>query len=215
MEALSNTEPPTRVLIAEDMTLVSRILASYINVQPDMEVIGEVRDGRKAVEAYDRLAPDVVLMDISMPVMDGICATREILSSDPEANVIILTAYEDGSHTILSTEAGAKSYMQKDCDPGDLMSVIRGMVVGGDGKVGVRDSEKRPGLTSREVEIVEALAGGESSKQIARKLFISERTVRNHASNIYRKLGVCDRTQAVLQAARYGVITLDSVPALR
>lgn len=205
----------TRVLIAEDLKLVSRILASYISAQPDLEVVGEATNGREAIAACERLVPDVILMDISMPGMDGISATHEILSSDPEAKVVILTAHENGSHTALAAEAGARGYLKKDCHPNTLIEVIRRIASGdnllpGSGPVKPR-SAPRPHLTSREIEIVEALAGGKSNKQIASAMFISERTVRNHASNIYRKLNVYDRTQAVLRAARHGFIDLQAV----
>lgn len=226
MEALD--ESKTRVLIAEDMKLVARILASYINFQPDMEVAGEAGDGREAIEAYEDLAPDVVLMDISMPRLDGIRATREILSTNPDAKVVILTAHENGPHAVLAVEAGAKGYMNKDCDPKELMSAIRGISSGEDilptgipeqvasnlraaGSASRSDEKARPHLTNREIEIVKALAGGKSNKQIATTMFISERTVRNHASNIYRKLSVYDRTQAVLRAARHGFIDLHAI----
>lgn len=212
----------TKVLIADDMRLMSRILASYVGFQPDMEVAGEASDGREAVEAYENLAPDVTLMDISMPNLDGICATREILAADPDAKVMILTAHDNGPHTLLAAEAGAKGYVRKDCDPKELMSAIRRISAGenilpeGVPEQVARnlrgpDEKPRPHLTSREIEIVEALAGGKSNKQIANTMFISERTVRNHASNIYRKLRVYDRTQAVLRAARHGFIDLHTI----
>jgi DNA-binding NarL/FixJ family response regulator len=190
-----------------------------------MMVVATAGDGREAVELCQEYEPDVVLMDITMPVMDGIAATRRVRDLLPGAGVLILTVHSDDYNVFRGLKAGAKGYLLKHCTRDELIGAIRSVHAGGTilssdvaGKMlslfeapdnlGSRIS---PPLTERELQIIKALAQGKSNKEVARTLGISERTVRNHASNIYTKLHVFDRTQAVLYAVREGLIDLDNL----
>ena len=210
-----------RVLIAEDQQLMVRMLAAFVGGQPDIEVVGEVPDGRQAVEFCRENAPDLVLMDVSMPEMDGLSATREIREISPSTAVIILTVHEDKTYVLQAIRAGAKGYIHKNCTPDELTDAIRAV---GSGNIsispsivqkmrvrGERNSAPRPPdtearMTQREIEVLGALAEGKSNKQIAQDLYISERTVRNHALNIYKKLRVHNRAQAILHAVQRGIV---------
>ncbi|HSL00220.1 MAG TPA: response regulator transcription factor [Rubrobacteraceae bacterium] len=210
------------VLIVDDQRLFTSALARILSAQPDMEVLAEAHDGEEAVALCRQNVPDVVLMDISMPKMDGISATREIRDLLPDTAVIILTVHADDAHVFLGIKAGARGYILKDCSPEDLTSAIRA-VYAGDTIMAPTIAEKVmatfeetgpdapivPRLTDRELEVIRLLARGESNKEIARSLGISEKTVRNHASNIYKKLHIFDRTQAVIYAVRRGLVDLD------
>lgn len=214
-----------RVAIADDQQLFSGGLVRIIGVQPDIEVVGEAHDGEEAVNLCLETEPDVVLMDISMPVMDGVSATRRIREILPRTRILILTVHTDDGHVFQGIKAGAQGYLLKDCTPDDLTRAIR-TVYAGDTIMaqdiaqkmlttfeGIRDedAEITPHLTERELEVIKALAHGMSNKQIAQSLHISEKTVRNHASNIYKKLHIYDRTQAVIYAVRRGLVNLETL----
>jgi DNA-binding NarL/FixJ family response regulator len=213
-----------QVAIADDQRLFAHGLARIIGVQPDMEVVGEVHTGEEAVSLCLEFEPDVVLMDLSMPVMDGVSATRKIMSHSPRTRVLILTVHADDAHVFQGIKAGAQGYILKDCTPEDLVRAIR-TVYAGDTILaqdvakkmlttfeGIRsDAEITPRLTERELEVVKALARGKSNKEIALSLGISEKTVRNHASNIYKKLHIFDRTQAVIYAIRKGLVDIEEL----
>jgi DNA-binding NarL/FixJ family response regulator len=213
-----------QVAIADDQRLFAHGLARIIGVQPDMEVVGEVHTGEEAVSLCLEFEPDVVLMDLSMPVMDGVSATRKIMSHSPRTRVLILTVHADDAHVFQGIKAGAQGYILKDCTPEDLVRAIR-TVYAGDTILaqdvakkmlttfeGIRsDAEITPRLTERELEVVKALARGKSNKEIALSLGISEKTVRNHASNIYKKLHIFDRTQAVIYAIRKGLVDVEEL----
>jgi NarL family two-component system response regulator LiaR len=217
-----NVEEAIRVVIADDQRLFANGLARIIGVQPDLQVVGEAHTGEEAVSVCLREEPDVVLMDLSMPGMGGIAATRRILCRLPRTRVLILTVHTDDVHVFQGIKAGAQGYILKDCTPEDLTRAIR-TVYSGDTIIsrdlaskmlttfeGIRsDTEFTPSLTERELEVIKALAQGKSNKEIARVLDISEKTVRNHASNIYKKLHIFDRTQAVIYAIREGLVDLD------
>ena len=217
-------EERIRVAIADDQRLFAHGLARIIGVQPDMEVVGEVHTGEEAVSLCLEVEPDVVLMDLSMPVMDGVSATRKIMSHSPRTRVLILTVHADDAHVFQGIKAGAQGYILKDCTPEDLVRAIR-TVYAGDTIMaqdiakkmlttfeGIRsDAEITPRLTERELEVVKALARGKSNKEIALSLGISEKTVRNHASNIYKKLHIFDRTQAVIYAIRKGLVDVEEL----
>ena len=211
-----------RVAIVDDQPLFTDGLARIIGAQPGMEVVGMAHDGESGVQMCRELRPDVILMDISMPVMNGVTATRRIRDILPDAKVLILTVHADDMHVFQGIEAGATGYLLKDCTPEDLSRAIR-TVHAGDTIMAPEIARKMllafeeagsepsaPSLTERELEIITALARGRSNKQIARALNISEKTVRNHISNIYKKLHVYDRTQAVLYAIREGLVDLES-----
>jgi NarL family two-component system response regulator LiaR len=192
---------------------------------PGVEVVGVAYDGEEAIALCRKEEPDVVLMDISMPKMDGISATREIKALLPQTAVVILTGHEEDEHVFEGIKAGAQGYLLKDSEPEDLSRAIH-TVHTGDTIVAPDLAQKmlntfeggRPGgaplappLTERELEVIKALAQGMSDRQIARSLGISEKTVRNHTSNIYRKLHIFDRTQAVIYAVREGVIDVEEL----
>lgn len=214
-----------RVAIADDQQLFSGGLVRIIGIQPDIEVVGEAHTGEEAVKLCLETEPDVVLMDISMPVMDGVSATRKIREVLPRTRILILTVHTDDGHVFQGIKAGAQGYLLKDCTPEDLTRAIR-TVYAGDTIMaqdiaqkmlttfeGIRneDAEITPHLTEREIEVIKSLARGMSNKQIAQSLHISEKTVRNHASNIYKKLHIYDRTQAVIYAVRRGLVDLETL----
>jgi len=213
-----------RVAIADDQRLFVNGLARIIDVQPDMEVVGEAHTGEEAVSLCLEVEPHLVLMDLSMPVMDGVSATRRILSLLPRTRVVILTVHTDDAHVFQGIEAGAQGYILKDCTPEDLTRAIR-TVYSGDTIMsqditmkmlntfeGIRtEAEIAPHLTERELEVIKVLARGKSNKEIAWSLGISEKTVRNHASNIYKKLHIFDRTQAVIYAIRHGLVDVEEL----
>lgn len=206
------------MLVVDDHRLFTSGLARIIEAQPDMEVLAEVHDGLEAVKICREEVPDVVLMDVFMPGMDGIRATAEIRELLPQAAVLILTAHADDEHVFRGIKAGAKGYVLKDCTPEEVARAIRA-VHAGDTIMApsiarrmlgtfeeARGSELAPPLTKRELEVIRSLARGRSNRDIAVELGIAEKTVRNHASNIYRKLHIFDRTQVVLYAIREGLV---------
>ena len=223
----NGTEDTIRVAIVDDQRLFTRGLRGLVEMLPGVEVVGVAYDGEEGVALCREQEPDVVLMDISMPKMDGISATREIKDLLPQTAVIILTGHEEDEHVFEGIKAGAQGYLLKDSDPEDLSRAIRTVYAGntiiapdlaqkmlrtfegGRSRGGSRLAP--PPLTERELEIIKALARGMSDRQIAHSLGISEKTVRNHTSNIYRKLHIFDRTQAVIYAVREGVIDLEDL----
>ncbi|HKH10796.1 MAG TPA: response regulator transcription factor [Rubrobacter sp.] len=218
MELASETGDKICVLVVDDHKLFTSGLARIIGAQPDMEVLAEVHDGAEAVEICREEVPDVILMDVFMPGMDGIRATAEIRELLPHAAVLILTAHADDEQVFRGIRAGARGYVLKDCTPEEVAGAIR-TVHAGDTIMApsiarrmlgafeeARGSELAPPLTRRELEVIRSLARGRSNREIAVELGIAEKTVRNHASNIYRKLHIFDRTQAVLYAIREGLV---------
>jgi len=212
-----------RVAIVDDQRLFTDGLGRIVAAQPEMEVVGAAHDGQSGVELCVRERPDVVLMDISMPVMDGVTATRQLRERLPEARVLILTVHADDVHVFRGIKAGASGYLLKDCTPDDLSRAIR-TVQAGDTimapeiarkmllafeEAGEKEEPEAPKLTDREMQIITSLSRGRANKEIARDLSISEKTVRNHISNIYKKLHVYDRTQAVLYAIREGLVQVE------
>src|SRR5712692_7537959 len=187
-----------RVLIADDQTLFRAGLARLLNEDPRVEVVGQATDGADAAKLAAKQKPDVVLMDLKMPKIDGIEATRQIIEADPGVKVLILTTFETDSQVIQALKAGASGYVLKDSSADAIVSSI----------VAVMSGEKvmASGLANRELEMLKLLANGMANKQIAYRLKISEKTVRNHVSNTYEKLGIYDRSQAVLYAVRKGLV---------
>lgn len=216
-------EDAIRVAIVDDQRLFTKGLARLVDLEPDMEAIGEAHTGEEAVSLCLEKEPDVVLMDISMPVMDGIAATRKIRDLLPSTSTLILTVHADDAHVFEGIKAGARGYLLKDCSQEDLARAIR-TVLAGDTimvqgiakkmlstfeRVGTKGVNLAPPLTARETEVIKALAKGKSNKEIASSLSISGKTVRNHTSNIYKKLHIFDRTQAVIYAVREGIVDLN------
>ena len=215
-----------RVAVVDDQRLFARGLSGLVELLPGVEVVGVAYNGEEAIALCRKEEPDVILMDISMPKMDGISATREIKALLPRAAVIILTGHEEDEHVFEGIKAGAQGYLLKDSEPEDLSRAIHTVYAGDTiiapdlaqkmlttfegGKPG-GSAHLAPPLTERELEVIRALAQGMSDRQIARSLGISEKTVRNHTSNIYRKLHIFDRTQAVIYAVREGVIDVEEL----
>jgi DNA-binding NarL/FixJ family response regulator len=215
------TVRPVRVLVADDQTLFRVGLAGLLSKDDRVEVVGQAGDGMEALHLCEELEPDVVLMDIRMPNLDGIKATELIHAARPATRVLILTSLDADSHVMAALKVGASGYVLKDSSPdalvASILTVMSGERVMG-GVVAERvlamltgettTQEFYDGLTRREVEILKLIAAGAGNKQITQKLSISEKTVRNHISNMYEKLGLSDRTQMVLYAARKGLIQL-------
>ena len=202
-----------RVLIADDHTVVREGLAAIIGRQPDMHVVAEGNNGREAVALWKQHRPDVTLLDLRMPELDGVGAMVEIRTEDVFARVIILTTYDGDDDIYRGMRAGARAYLLKDTRREDLLECIRRVRAGGivgppesaaklAGRVGGED------LTQRETEVLRLLAGGKSNKEIGKGMFISETTVKSHVKSIFAKLGVLSRTEAVAAASRRGLIRL-------
>jgi DNA-binding NarL/FixJ family response regulator len=208
-----------RVLVVDDQTLFRTGLTSLLADDERVEVVGQAVDGAEAIKLATKLKPDVVLMDIKMPNVDGIEATRTIIESLPDVRVLILTTFETDSHVIQALKAGARGYVLKDSTASAIISSIVAVMAGERVMAGAvanrvlemltgstTPKEFYDGLTNREIEILKLLANGMANKQIAYRLKISEKTVRNHVSNTYEKLGIYDRSQAVLYAVRKGLV---------
>jgi len=208
-----------RVLIVDDQTLFRTGLASLLSEDERVEVVAQAVDGAEAVKQAIKLKPDVVLMDIKMPNMDGIEATRQIVEAAPGTRVLILTTFETDSQVIQALKAGASGYVLKDSSAAAIVSSIVAVMSGERVMAGAvanrvldmltgaaTPKEFYDGLTNREIEILKLLANGMANKQIAYRLKISEKTVRNHVSNTYEKLGIYDRSQAVLYAVKKGLV---------
>jgi len=207
-----------RILFVDDHEMVRIGVTSYLSSQPDIEVIGEAENGKQAVQLALELKPDVILMDLVMPVMDGIEATQNIIKEWPEAKIIIVTSYLDDEKVYPALEAGATSYMLKTSKASEIAEAIRATYAGQSvlepevtGKMMSRMRRKtetlpHEQLTSRELEILLLMAEGKSNQEIAEELFIAVRTVKTHVSNILAKLEAHDRTQAVVYAFKHSLI---------
>jgi DNA-binding NarL/FixJ family response regulator len=198
-----------RVLLADDHRLVRAGLAVLLSTATDIEVVAEAADGRQAVEASAELNPDVILMDLSMPVLDGIEATRQIVEQQPSVRVIALTSFADQAKVADMLASGAVGYLLKDCDPNDLLSAVRSAGAGGaplDPRVAIALLPSRQPisaanqLSGREREVLVLASQGLANKQIGRMLGIAERTVKVHLGNVFRRIGVNDRTSAAMWA---------------
>ncbi|MBT2709662.1 response regulator transcription factor [Pseudomonas sp. ISL-84] len=208
-----------RVLIADDHHVVRRGLVFFLKTQPEIEIAGEAKNGREAVELIKTNKPDVVLMDLDMPEMNGIEATREIKKNYPDVKILILTSFSDQDHVIPAIEAGASGYQLKDIEPDGLVEAIM-QIMKGENQLHPKATshllthltnknsiERKPidELTKRELEVLGEIAKGKSNKEIAASLYITEKTVKTHVSNLLSKLELADRTQAALYAVRNGL----------
>jgi NarL family two-component system response regulator LiaR len=215
-----------RLLIADDHPVVRKGLKVLLATEPDMQVVGEAEDGAEAVEMAAALKPDVVLMDLVMPRMDGIEATRRITQAEPPARVLVLTSFAADDKVFPAVKAGALGYLLKDSSPEELVEAIRRVYRGepslepGIARKVLQELSQGSGgkpttdpLTERELEVLRLIAQGLANKEIAAKLFVAEWTVRTHVSNILGKLQLASRTQAALFAIRSGIASLDDVPS--
>ena len=208
-----------RILIVDDHGVVRQGLRMYLALDPELEVVGEAVNGAEALRLAHEQKPDVVLMDLLMPVMDGIAATAAIRRELPDVEVIALTSVLEDSAVYGAMRAGAIGYLLKDTEADELSRAIKAAAAGQvqlSPSVAARLLREVPApplpepLTERETEVLRELASGKSNKEIAAALVIAEKTVRTHVSNILAKLGVASRTQAALHAVRSGLVSLDS-----
>jgi two-component system, NarL family, response regulator LiaR len=210
-----------RTLITDDHKVVRRGLRGFLELDPGLEVVGEASNGEEAVEMAQRLEPDVVLMDLLMPVMDGIEATREIRLRLPEVEVVALTSVLEDASVTGAIKAGAIGYLLKTTEADELCEAIRAAAAGQVRLAPeaasrlmreVRSPPESPeALTKREAEVLKLVARGKANKQVARELFIDEKTVKSHVHSILSKLNVKSRTQAALYAVRVGLVTVDDL----
>lgn len=202
-----------RVLIADDHTTVLAGVSAIVGMQPDMQVVAEAENGRRAVEFWRKLRPDVTLLDLRMPVLDGVGVIEEIRHDQASAKFIILTTYDTDNDIHRAIKAGAKGYLLKDARREDLLDCIR-KVSRGETCIPSALVEKLAAgvrgeiLTNREVEVLALLVRGRSNKEIAAKLFISESTVKGHLRSVFTKLNVLSRTEAIATALRRGLVQL-------
>ncbi len=204
----------TKILIVDDHSLLRLGLIEAIESYGEMEVIADVSNGKEALEAFEKNRPDVIIMDMRMPEANGAEVTQLLVEKDPEARILILSVYEGEEDVWRAVEAGASGYLTKGADTPDLLEAITS-VARGENYFPARIAQKikrrreRHHLTNREIEALQLLVRGLSNKEISSELNISEATVKLHLSNLFEKLGVADRTQAVVAAVQRGILHLD------
>jgi DNA-binding NarL/FixJ family response regulator len=221
-----------KVLLVDDQTLIRQGIRLLLEIEADIQVVGQAANGREALQLVETLHPDVVLMDVRMPEMDGVAATRELSAHHPESKVIILTTFEDDETVFEGLKAGARGYLLKDISSEEMAQAVRRVAAGEalieprltrkvlaefsrlasatdqqtSSKTRVASETLSVPLTEREQEVLQALAHGLSNREIADELVITEGTVKNHVSSLIDKLGVRDRTQAILKGQELGLI---------
>ena len=203
------------LLLVDDQNLIRQGLRALLELEPDLVVVGEAENGAIAIDRVKELQPNVVLMDIRMPVMDGVTATKQICSQFPNVNILVLTTFDDDTYVAAAIKNGAKGYLLKDTPSEEIAAAIRAVALGYThlapgmiDKVMSGQSDKNPAtsppelaeLTPRELEILKLIAVGSNNREIAGQLYISEGTVKNHVTNILTRLNVRDRTQAAILA---------------
>jgi len=217
-----------RILIADDHAVVRQGTRNLLDQEPDMKVVAEASDGEEAVMMAAELMPDVILMDIAMPHMDGIEATRQIKAECPDINILVLSAYDDDQFVFKLLQAGAAGYVLKDVHGHELIAVVRAVYHGesvlhpkiarkvmarfmaSPGKPAAQASTD--GLSDREIELLQLMTRGSSNKEIADELCLSIRTVQGHVQQIFKKLEVSSRTEAVVYALKKGLVELEDMP---
>jgi DNA-binding NarL/FixJ family response regulator len=218
-----------RVLICDDQALVRGGFRAILGTKREIEVVGEAENGAEAVALAERRQPDVILMDIRMPILDGVEATRRLVAQGSPARILVLTTFDLDEYVHAAIRAGASGFLLKDVTPAELLEAIR-VVAAGDAllapsvtrrllarfattlPVGDHTSEALAQLTARETEVLRLLAGGLSNAEIAMELVISEATIKTHISSVLRKLGLRDRVQAVILAYETGLVRLGNAP---
>ncbi len=213
-----------RVLLVDDQQLIRQGIQILLDTEPDIEVVGQAANGREALEIVDGCRPDVILMDVRMPVMDGVTATGELAKSHPDTAVIILTTFDDDEYIFEGLRAGAHGFLLKDISSEEMAEAVRTVAAGGGliqpsitrrvvaefSRLASRDSagqgDLAEPLTERELEVLQLMAQGLSNQEIAEQLIISRGTVKNHVSNLLGKLDVRDRTQAVIKAQELNMV---------
>lgn len=213
-----------RILLVDDQTLFREGLRTLISVQPDLVVVGEAANGEEALRLAESLRPTIVLMDLRMPVLDGVATTRRLHTTHPDSRVIVLTTFDDDEYVFEGLRAGAVGYLLKDAPSEELFEAIRvaargesflqpsiaAKVVAEFARLAERAPQSSPELaeplSDREIEVLRLVATGASNKEIATTLFIAEGTAKNHLTSIFGKLGVRDRTQAVFKARELGLV---------
>ncbi len=217
MTAAGNPVPaggPIRVLVADDHPVVRDGLAAVLEVQPDMTVAGLAADGEEVVARHRELRPDVTLMDLAMPRLDGVEATAAIRAEWPEARILVLTTFDGDENVYRALHGGARGYLLKDSSTADLLAAVRAVHAGAlhlsadaASRLAAR-AAAGPALSRREVEVLRLVAAGRTNREIGGELCISEGTVKTHLLSIHEKLGVRDRTEAVVVALRRGIVRL-------
>ncbi|NJB98194.1 DNA-binding response regulator [Sphingomonas sp. ABOLD] len=207
------TSKPIRILVADDHVLLRQGIAGIVAPEPDLEIVGEAANGAEAVAAFERMRPDITLMDLQMPILPGIEAISRIRDLAPNARIIVLTTYPGDVQAVKALKAGAYGYLLKSSLIDELLTAIR-TVHGGRRfipadvaqEIALHSAEEP--LSDREVEILTLVSAGKANKLVAHELRVSEQTVKAHLRTIFQKLGVSDRTQAVTTALRRGIINL-------
>jgi two-component system, NarL family, response regulator len=201
-----------RILIVDDHSVVRDGLAAVLGFDPEMSVVGHAKDGNEAVTRFRELNPDIVLMDLAMPQMDGVRAIAGIRREFPDARILVLTTYDGDEAVFRALDNGARGYLLKDCATTELLTAIRKVHAGEThvtGAAATRLAERAmagAALSPREIEVLTLIAAGKSNKEIAAELFVTEGTVKTHVLNIHVKLGVRDRTEAVVLAIKRGIL---------
>ena len=211
---VSATPVPARVLLVDDHALLRTGVANIINQEPDLRVVAEAENGVEAISKYEEHQPDVTLLDLRMPVMEGVEVVRQIRERDPRARVIVLTTYDTDDEISRALKAGAKAYVLKDITAEDLVGCIRDVLAGKTyiapaAAAKLAEGVTRVQLTPREMATLRLLADGKSNKEIANALDISDRTVKTHLAHLFEKLGVTSRTEAIKVATRRGLVRLE------
>ncbi|MGH7666767.1 MAG: response regulator [Candidatus Dormibacteria bacterium] len=198
-----------RVLVADDHPVVRQGICAMLAAEPDLQVVGDVGDGAEAVLRTREVEPDVVLMDVQLPVMDGIEALKEIVRERPQTKVLMLTTFGHENYVVPSFKAGAAGYLLKDVERSELMQAIR-RVAGGESLLELPDGGEPSShqISPRELQVLICMAGEMTNREIAAQLFLSEQTVKTHVSHILAKLGANDRAGAVLRAWRQGLLPM-------
>jgi len=217
----------TRILIADDHPLLREALCQVFSNQKDMEIVGQAGNGEEAIDLASQLKPDILVMDIVMPKFDGLEASRQIKKITPNTAILILTAYDDDNYVLGLLEAGATGYLMKSAKGQDLVEAVRAVRAGESvlhpkiiekllkqamvKPVGTAEHKIKDLLSDREMEMLKLLATGMSNKKIAEKLCLSLRTVKAHMSNIFTKMNVASRSEALVEALRKGLLTLEDI----